>query len=68
MKSHNSAALDLPLEQRALLALRSAVRKAIAERKRAGLPSYVWAKGKVAEIRALPTGSQDGKTHTRKSA
>jgi hypothetical protein len=42
--------LELPLEERAILALRAAVRKAIAERKRAGLPVYIWSKGKVVEL------------------
>ncbi|HEV2325419.1 MAG TPA: hypothetical protein VGS10_15810 [Terracidiphilus sp.] len=42
--------LDLPLEQRALLALKEAVRKAIAERRRLGLPVYVWSGGRVVDI------------------
>jgi hypothetical protein len=44
--------LDLPLEERALLALKSAVKKAIAERSRQGLPVYIWSGGKVVELAA----------------
>ena len=40
----------LPLERRALLALKGAVKKAIAERTREGLPVYVWSGGKVVEL------------------
>lgn len=68
MKRQKLVALELPLEQRALLALRSAVRKAIAGRKRAGLSSYVWANGNVAEIPASGNGSKAVKTRSRKSA
>jgi len=42
--------LDLPLEERALLALRAAVKKAIAEHAREGLPVYVWSDGKVVKL------------------
>jgi hypothetical protein len=42
--------LDLPLEQRALMALQDGVRKAIAERRRLGLPVYIWSGGRVADI------------------
>ena len=42
--------LDLPLEERALLALRAAVKKAIAEHAREGLPVYVWSKGRVVKL------------------
>jgi len=42
--------MDLPLERRALLALRAAVKKAIAERAREGLPVYVWSDGRVVEL------------------
>jgi len=39
---------DLPLERRALLALKAAVKKkAITERTREGLPVYIWSGGKV---------------------
>ncbi len=42
--------LDLPLEERALLALRAAVKEAITERARAGLPVYVWSGGRVVKL------------------
>jgi len=44
--------LDLPLEERALLALRAAVKEAIAERLREGLPVYVWSDGRVVDLSA----------------
>ena len=43
--------LDLPLEQRAELALKAAVKKVIVEHARQGLPIYVWLDGAVVEIR-----------------
>jgi len=42
--------LDLPLEQRAEMALKAAVEKVIVEHARQGLPIYVWRDGKVVEI------------------
>jgi len=42
--------LALPLERRALLALKAAVKKVIAQRTREGLPVYVWSDGKVVEL------------------
>jgi len=42
--------LDLPLEQRAELALKAAVKKVIVEHARQGLPIYVWRDGAVVEI------------------
>jgi len=44
--------LDLPLTERALLALRAAVRKVIDEHDRLGLPLHIWSDGKVVEISA----------------
>ena len=44
--------LDLPLAERALLALRAAVKEAIAEHAREGLPVYVWSGGRVVELPA----------------
>ena len=44
--------LELPLEQRAFMALKAAVRKVIEEHARAGLSVYVWSDGKVVEMRA----------------
>ncbi len=42
--------LDLPLEQRAEMALKAAVEKVIVDHARQGLPIYVWRDGKVVEI------------------
>ncbi len=42
--------LDLPLEQRAEMALKAAVEKVIVEHARQGMPIYVWRDGKVVEI------------------
>jgi len=52
MSSAPRNVLDLPLEERALLALRAAVKEAIAERAREGLPVYVWSDGRVVELSA----------------
>ncbi len=52
MNSLHASVLDLPLEQRAEMALKAAVEKAIAERAREGLPVYVWSAGKVVELSA----------------
>lgn len=50
MKAVSRKVLDLPLEQRAMMALRDGVRKAIAERRQMGLPVYVWLGGRVTDI------------------
>ncbi|HMD86355.1 MAG TPA: hypothetical protein VKO18_16830 [Terriglobia bacterium] len=52
MKGPPENLADLPLEKRALLALRAAVKKAIAERIREGLPVYIWSDGRVVDISA----------------
>jgi hypothetical protein len=52
MSSVPQKVLDLPLEERALLALRAAVKKAIAEHAREGLPVYVWSGGRVVKLPA----------------
>jgi hypothetical protein len=41
---------DLPLEQRAEMALKAAVRKVIIEHARLGLPIYIWRNGEVLEV------------------
>jgi hypothetical protein len=51
--------LDLPLEERALMALQDAVRGVIEDHIREGLPLYIWRDGKVVavppeELRTLP--------------
>lgn len=42
--------LDLPLEQRAEMALKAAVERVIVEHARQGLPIYVWRDGQVVEV------------------
>jgi hypothetical protein len=44
--------LALPIEERALIAFQVAVRKAIEEHTRDGLPMYVWRDGKVVAVPA----------------
>lgn len=57
--------LALPLEQRALLALKAAVKKAIAERTREGLPVYIWSGGKVVELSATTLRARSRRTSKR---
>ena len=42
--------LNLPLEQRAEMALKAAAERVIVEHARQGLPIYIWRDGKVVEI------------------
>ena len=42
--------LDLPLEERALMALKEAVDEVIEDRIRMGLPLYIWRDGKVVAV------------------
>ncbi len=42
--------LELPLEQRAEMALKVAVERVIVEHARQGLPIYIWRDGKVVEV------------------
>jgi hypothetical protein len=42
--------LELPLEQRAEMALKAAVEKVIVEHARKGLPIYIWREGRVVEL------------------
>jgi hypothetical protein len=44
--------LDLPIIERAEMALKAAVGKVMEEHAREGLPVYVWCDGKVVEISA----------------
>jgi hypothetical protein len=51
--------LDLPLEVRALMAMKAAMKRVIEEHIREGLPLYIWREGKVVavpaeELRNLP--------------
>ncbi len=43
-------ALELPIAERGLRALKTAVEKVIVEHARKGMPIYVWRDGKVVEI------------------
>lgn len=42
--------LELPLEERAEMALKAAVQKVIVEHARQGLPIYIWRDGRVVEL------------------
>jgi hypothetical protein len=42
--------LQLPLEERAEIALKAAIEKVIAEHARRGLPIYIWRDGRVVEV------------------
>jgi hypothetical protein len=44
--------LELPLEERALMALKAAVEEVIEEHAREGLPLYIWRDGKVVAVPA----------------
>ena len=42
--------LELPLEERATMALKAAVEKVLIAHARAGLPTYIWRGGRVVEM------------------
>jgi hypothetical protein len=44
--------LELPLEERALMALKAAVERVIEDHAREGLPLYIWRDGKVVAVPA----------------
>lgn len=50
MTKPSSSVVELPIAERGLMALKVAVKKAIAEHAREGLPIYTWRDGKVVEI------------------
>ncbi len=50
MSKPSKDVLRLPLEERAEIAFKIAVAKAIDERARLGLPIYIWRDGKVVEL------------------
>lgn len=52
MTKVSASVLELPIPERGLIALREAVKKAIEEHARQGLPIYVWHDGKVEAIPA----------------
>lgn len=58
----------LPLEERALLALRAAVKKAIAERLREGLPVYVSENGRVVNLAARKRPKGRGRRRPSKNS
>jgi hypothetical protein len=67
MKELSEDILSLPLHVRAEMALKEAVREALAEHAREGRPAYIWRDGKVVamtpdEIRAYLAASESVKT------
>jgi len=52
MKKPSKDILRLPIEERAEIAFKIAVAKAIDENVRLGIPVYVWRKGKVVKLSA----------------
>lgn len=50
MNKPSQEILDLPLSVRADMAIREAVREALAERARLGLCSYIWRDGIIVEL------------------
>jgi hypothetical protein len=52
MKKPPANVLELPLVERAEMALRAAVEKAMEEHAREGFPVYIWRDGEVVEISA----------------
>ena len=54
--------LELPLAQRAEMALKAAVEKVVEEHARDGRPLYIWRDGKVAEVSARELLKQSTQT------
>ena len=52
MKKPPKNVLELPLEERAEMALKAAVEKVMEEHAREGLPIYIWRDGRVVEVSA----------------
>jgi hypothetical protein len=50
MKEPPANVLELPLQERALMALKAAVEKVWEEHAREGLPIYIWRDGKVVKV------------------
>ena len=50
MTKPSSSVVDSPIAERGLMALKVAVKKAIEQHAREGLPIYTWRDGKVVEI------------------
>jgi hypothetical protein len=52
MSNISKEILDLPIHERAIMAMRAAFRKAVEEHAREGLPMYVWRDEKVVAVPA----------------
>ena len=65
MSKPSKAVLRLPLSQRAEIAFKIAVAKAIDEHARMGLPVYVWRGGRVVELLPDEVRSFRRDTHRR---
>jgi len=52
MKKSNANPVELPLHERAALAMKTATEKLKVDHARRGMPLYVWQNGKVVEISA----------------
>jgi hypothetical protein len=55
--------LELPLEERAEMALKAAVEKVIDEHAREGLPTYVWRDGRVVETSLEELRARSARNH-----
>jgi hypothetical protein len=56
--------LELPLEERAEMALKVAVEKVIIEHAREGLPTYIWRDGRVVEMSREELRERSARIHT----
>jgi hypothetical protein len=55
--------LELPLEQRAEMALKAAVEKVIDEHAREGLPIFIWRDGRVVEMSLEELRARSARIH-----
>jgi hypothetical protein len=58
-----SNVLQLPIAERGLMALKTAVEKVIVEHARQGLPIYIWRDGRVVEVPADELRAQSARLH-----
>ena len=63
MSKPSKAVLRLPLHQRAEIAFKIAVAKAIDEHARLGLPIYIWRDGRVVELSPDEVRDRSGSLH-----
>lgn len=56
--------LDLPMEERAEMALKAAVEKVIVEHARRGHPIYIWRDGRVVEVPPEELRPESARSHT----